>query len=136
MADDLGKILEQATQSWHKRLREALAGQSPPALGAGAAILEQLAAGALSQTELTARLGLSKQAVQQSLDALEKNGLVARVPDTADRRIRHVQLTAAGQTAAEARKRAQATLEDHARAVLGKKELKRLRKSLRVLTQP
>ena len=35
---------------------------------------------------LTARLGLSKQAVQQLLDQLESAGLVRREPDPADKR--------------------------------------------------
>src|SRR6185437_1906563 len=134
MADDLGRILEQATQIWHKKLREALASQGPPsALGAGAAVLEQLGAGGLPQTQLTARMGLSKQAVQQLLDALEADELLVRVQDTVDRRIKHVQLTAAGQAAAKARQQAQAALELRCKDALGKKEFKRLRKSLRAV---
>jgi MarR family transcriptional regulator, transcriptional regulator for hemolysin len=134
MADDLGRILEQATQIWHKKLREALASQGPPsALGAGAAVLEQLGAGGLPQTQLTARMGLSKQAVQQLLDALEADELLVRVQDTVDRRIKHVQLTAAGQAAARVRQQAQAALELRCKDALGKKEFKRLRKSLRAV---
>lgn len=134
MSDDLGKLLDQATHAWHQTLRDVLAGQGPAsAFGAGAAVLEQLSAGALPQTQLTARLGLSKQAVQQLLDALAADGLVVRTPDAVDRRIKHAQLTPAGAAAAKARHEARAALEMQTRERLGKKQFKRLRKSLRAI---
>jgi hypothetical protein len=83
MADDLGKLLQAAAESWQLQLRRDLAGHVPPAaLGAGAAVLSRIDPGlGTSQTTLTAQMGLSKQAVQQLLDQLEVQGLVRREPD-------------------------------------------------------
>jgi DNA-binding MarR family transcriptional regulator len=47
-------------------------------------------------TELSARLGITKQAVSQLVDDLEAMGVLAREPDPADARARRVVLTKAG----------------------------------------
>jgi DNA-binding MarR family transcriptional regulator len=51
----------------------------------------------MRQAELVKRSGLTKQAVQQLLDELVADGILARVPDPADRRGNFVVFTAAGQ---------------------------------------
>ena len=135
MADDLGKLLQAAADSWHAQLRSALADHMPTAaLGAGAAVLPHLGGGGLLQSELTARMGLSKQAIQQLLDQLETQGLVRRVPDAVDKRAKRVELTEAGAAAAARRQNAEAALEDHLRNELGKKRFKAVRKALRELS--
>jgi DNA-binding MarR family transcriptional regulator len=132
MADDLGKLLRLAADGWHEELRRALAGRAPAAaIGAGAAVLRQLDGGGLKQTELTARMGFSKQAVQQLLDQLEADGLVRRLPDPADRRIRHVERTERGAELAALRETAETELEQKLRDTLGRKRVKALRKALR-----
>ena len=135
MADDLGKLLQEAAESWQAQLRRALAEQVPPAaIGAGAAVLSRLdPAAGTSQTTLTAQMGLSKQAVQQLLDQLEAQGLVRREPDPADKRAKRVILTAAGAEAAARRAGASASLDDRLRETLGRKRFKALRKALREL---
>jgi DNA-binding MarR family transcriptional regulator len=135
MADDLGKLLLAAGESWQAKLRGGLADQVPAAaLGAGAAVLAQLDPGAgIAQTVLTARMALSKQAVQQLLDQLEAQGLVRREPDPADKRAKRVLLTEAGTAAATARAGAASALDDQLRDVLGRKRFKSLRKALREL---
>ena len=133
MADDLGKLLQNAGESWQAQLRRALAEQVPSAaLGAGAAVLSQLdPASGTSQTALTAQMGLSKQAVQQLLDQLETQGLVRREPDPEDKRAKRVVLTATGAEAAARRADASAKIEDQWRETLGRKRFKTLRKALR-----
>jgi DNA-binding MarR family transcriptional regulator len=135
MADDLGKLLQAAADGWQATLRRGLSGQLPPAaLGAGAAVLAQLDPGAgQSQSVLTSRLGLSKQAVQQLLDQLETQGLVRREPDPADRRAKRVVLTPLGAEAADRRSAAAAQVDDQLREILGRKRFKALRKALREL---
>ena len=132
MADDLGKLLQGAADAWQSALRSALADRTPAAaLGAGAAVLRQLDHAGLSQTELTARMGLSKQAVQQLLDQLEADGLIRREPDPADQRAKRVMPTAPGLEAAALRQDAETRREDALREKLGKKRFKALRKALR-----
>ena len=134
MADDFGKLLQGMADNWQSELRRSLADRAPAAaLGAGAAILKQLDGAGLSQTALTARMGLSKQAVQQLLDQLEADGLVKREADPADRRAKRVQLTEPGIKAAAARQSAEALLEETLREKLGKKRFKAFRKVLREL---
>jgi DNA-binding MarR family transcriptional regulator len=135
MADDLGKLLQEAGESWQSGLRRELSDQIPSAaLGAGAAVLACLdPAAAISQTALTARLSLSKQAVQQLLDQLEAQGLVRREPDPRDRRAKQIILTAPGAAAAARRASAAAGLDERLRETLGRKRFKALRKALREL---
>lgn len=133
MADDFGKLLQEAAESWQAQLRRELAQQLPSAaLGAGAAVLSHLDPAAdKSQTLLTAQMGFSKQAVQQLLDQLEAQDLVRREPDPADKRAKRVILTASGAQAAAARSQASGRLEARLRETLGKKRLKALRRTLR-----
>jgi DNA-binding MarR family transcriptional regulator len=58
--------------------------------------LAHLGPSGISQAALAERMGLSKQAVQQLLDLLEADGVVAREPDPADKRARRVVLTELG----------------------------------------
>jgi DNA-binding MarR family transcriptional regulator len=85
---------------------------------------------------LTQRMGLSKQAVQQLLDQLETGGLVRRETDPADKRMKHVLLTEAGQTALAARQSVADELEAQLRERFGKKLYKKLRKALREVAAP
>jgi DNA-binding MarR family transcriptional regulator len=132
MTDDLGKALQAAAERWRADLRSAL-GVSGAVAGASGDVLAHLGT-ETPQSALTARLGLSKQAVQQSLDQLEA-GLVRREPDPADRRARRIVLTAAGQVALERRHAAQRALADHYRDKLGKKLYARLEKALKRLVK-
>jgi DNA-binding MarR family transcriptional regulator len=54
----------------------------------------------LALTELAPRLGLSPAATGRALDALHERGLVDRLPDPADRRIKRLALTDAGRETA------------------------------------
>jgi MarR family transcriptional regulator for hemolysin len=49
-----------------------------------------------SQVALAERLGLDRTTVTYLLDGLERDDLVRRTPDPADRRVRHVNLTDTG----------------------------------------
>jgi len=134
MADDFGKLLQGSADAWQSELRRSLADRVPAAaLGAGAAVLKQLDRAGLSQTELTARMGLSKQAVQQLLDQLEAGGLIRRESDLADRRAKRVVPTDTGLQAAATRQSAETLLEETLRERLGKKRFKAFRKALREL---
>ncbi|MFE4172999.1 MarR family winged helix-turn-helix transcriptional regulator [Streptomyces sp. NPDC056909] len=62
--------------------------------------------GALHQAELAEGLGQAPRSVTQTVEALERAGLVTRVNDTGDRRRKTVTLTAAGHTALSAAEQA------------------------------
>ena len=130
----LGSLLVDAQEAWRAALGKALAKRSAPPLGAGAELLAQLSLAGISQSLLAERMGLTKQAVQQSLDHLEKLGLIRREPDPVDRRAKYVVLTEQGLFALELRKDAEREAERALRDALGKKALRQLGKGLKKLS--
>jgi DNA-binding MarR family transcriptional regulator len=130
----LGALLDDAQDTWRLTLTAALDKRNAPALGAGAELLSELSLSGISQSLLAERMGLTKQAVQQSLDQLEKLGLVRREPDPVDRRAKYVVLTEAGLVALETRRDAEKEAEKRLKDALGKKALKQLGKGLRKLS--
>ena len=129
----LGALLNDAQDAWRLALTTALAKRKAPALGAGAELLAELTLSGISQSLLAERMGLTKQAVQQSLDQLEKLALIRREPDPVDRRAKYVVLTEAGLVALETRRDAEKEAEQLLKDALGKKALKQLSKGLRKL---
>jgi DNA-binding MarR family transcriptional regulator len=130
----LGALLGDAQEAWRAALGEALAKRNAPPLGAGADLLAQLSLSGISQSLLAERMGLTKQAVQQSLDQLEKLALIRREPDPVDKRAKYVILTEAGLVALETRRDAEKEAERLLKEALGKKALKELSKGLKKLS--
>jgi DNA-binding MarR family transcriptional regulator len=130
----LGALLLDAQEAWRVALGEALARRNAPPLGAGADLLAQLSLSGISQSLLAERMRLTKQAVQQSLDQLERLALIRREPDPVDRRAKYVVLTEAGLFALELRRDAEKEAEQALREALGKKALKQLGKGLKKLS--
>jgi DNA-binding MarR family transcriptional regulator len=126
----LGALLQATQSAWQQAVRDALDRRQAPNLGAGADLLTHLSLAGISQSLLAERLGMSKQAVQQSLDQLEKLGLVRRDPDPVDKRAKYAVLTETGLFALEARRDAEREVERQWAEELGKKTITRLRKAL------
>lgn len=130
----LGALLADGQDAWRHALAEALDRRKAPQLGAAADLLPHLSLSGISQSLLAERIGLTKQAVQQSLDQLEKLALIRREPDPVDKRAKYVVLTDAGLYALEARRDAEKEAEKLLRDTLGKKALKQLGKGLKKLS--
>jgi DNA-binding MarR family transcriptional regulator len=130
----LGALLDDAQDAWRLALTAALAKRNAPVLGAGAELLAQLSLSGISQSLLAERMGLTKQAVQQSLDQLEKLALIRREPDPVDKRAKYVVLTEAGLFALETRRDAEKEAEKLLKDALGKKAVKELSKGLKKLS--
>jgi DNA-binding MarR family transcriptional regulator len=130
----LGALLGDAHDAWRTALGEALTKRNAPPLGAGADLLAQLSLSGISQSLLAERMGLTKQAIQQSLDQLEKLALIRREPDPVDKRAKYVVLTEAGLVALETRRDAEKEAEKLLKDALGKKALKELSKGLKKLS--
>ncbi len=62
--------------------------------------------GALSMSQLSRRMGVTLSAMTQIADRLERAGLVTRVANGPDRRVRCLTLTASGRRAMQAREQA------------------------------
>lgn len=83
------------------------------------AVIGQLRPDGAPQVALAAALGISKQAVQQLVDELEREGVVERVADPADARAKLVVLTARGADAIRTGNRVKLEIEQRYRAQLG-----------------
>ncbi|MBY8874250.1 MarR family transcriptional regulator [Micromonospora sp. PLK6-60] len=82
------------------------AAQTVSLSAAQACLLEHLTADGCSMGELAGELLCDASNVTQLVSRLEARGLVARVPDPADRRIKRVSITPAGQRVRDAVRRA------------------------------
>lgn len=83
--DDFVAAMNEAGHLWFTPSRAALLGFVPRK--------------GLRQSDLIARMGISKQAVQQLVDGLEEEGVLERIPDPSDGRGRIVRHTEKGRAA-------------------------------------
>jgi DNA-binding MarR family transcriptional regulator len=90
-----------------------------PALGA---LLRLADEDGISQAELARRQRVESPSMCRMVDRLEREGLVSRERDLADRRVIRVRITPAGRTAAEAGREAVAELEERAFGALTREE--------------
>lgn len=94
-SSNLGWALTMLLRDYLKQVDTELAGL--PGGSRGFMMLSAIAETSCdSQIALAERLGLDRTTVTYLLDGLEKDDLLKRVPDPADRRVRHVNLTATG----------------------------------------
>lgn len=132
--DHLGLQLSRAALDWRSRMRGEMASRGYPwHQEARGEVLAHLGEAGLSQTELTARMGFSKQAVQQLIDQLAADGVVERRPDPADKRARRIELTELGLRDLGERQKVRRSIEADYRLKLGDKRYKRLEKALKKL---
>jgi DNA-binding MarR family transcriptional regulator len=95
--------------------------------------LVPLAGGGLHASGLAERLGVSRQAVAQAVEPLERHGYVTRVPDPADARVRIVELTPRGRQALRAMRSNAIAVEKRWQEILGAQRLQELRETLQTL---
>jgi DNA-binding MarR family transcriptional regulator len=86
-------------------------------------------------SELAARLGMSKQAVNYLLGELERRGYIERRPDPDDLRSRRIALTQRGEHAGWVMREAVIEVERQWEAKLGRNQFAQLRGLLRELAQ-
>ncbi|KQV81957.1 MarR family transcriptional regulator [Rhizobium sp. Root1220] len=84
----------------------------------------------IPQGVLAERVGVEGPTLVRVLDSLESDGLISRVPDEADRRIKLVQLTAAGTAVAE---RAESCAAELREQILGELDPEQVDAALAVL---
>ena len=111
---DFGWTVRQLALTFGDRATAAIA--DLPQGPRGYLVLIAVAEGRLrSQLALAQRLRIDKTALTYLLDALEQEGLVVRQPDATDRRVRVVEITAAG---ADALQRTRADLHETENSLL------------------
>ncbi len=118
--DHIGWRLWSAATAWKTRFTEEMiaAGHDWYA-EARSSVVPFIGPNGAKQSELTRRMGLTKQAVQQLVDDLERAGVVERRPDPADRRGKIVAFTAKGEAARRDAEEVKRRLEEEVKRALG-----------------
>ena len=97
------------------------------------AVIGNLRPDGAPQTAIAAAMGISKQAVQQLVDELEREGVVARVPNPADARGKLVVLTARGAEAIREGNRVKREIEARYQERLGAEKFEQMADALEQL---
>jgi DNA-binding MarR family transcriptional regulator len=132
LLDHIGWTLFRAAQAWRSEFTAAMVAAGHDWFGqARANLMPYIGPGGVRQSDLVERSRLTKQAVQQFLDELERDGILTRVPDKSDARARRVMLTPSGLAAMRDADRIKLQIEGRWRTNLGSAEFDRLDALLR-----
>jgi DNA-binding MarR family transcriptional regulator len=123
--DNLGFLLAKASQRWNELLQDAFAREGFPEVRAsyGSVLLPLFEEDGLRMGEVAGRARLSKQTMTTMVRLAERDGLVTRRTDPADRRATRVHLTAKGLRFKPVAERVLAELDETAREALGERTL-------------
>ena len=123
--ENLGFLLAKASQRWNELLQEAFAREGFPEVRAsyGSVLLPLFEEDGLRIGEIARRARLSKQTMTTMVRLAERDGLVERRPDVADRRATRVHLTAKAHRFRPVAEETLAELEELARTALGERGL-------------
>lgn len=126
--DHLGWNLHQAARLWEERYGAKMAEAGFAGFGgARARLLTTIPADGIGQAQLAMATGLTKQAVQQQLDALEAAGFAARITDPGDKRQKRVIVTGRGREVLGVSARIEQEIEAEAAAAFGPARVHRLK---------
>jgi DNA-binding MarR family transcriptional regulator len=96
--DHIGWTLWRATLAWRKDFVSAMAAAGHGWFAqARGNLLVYIGPEGIRQSDLAEKAGLTKQAVQQFVDELVRDGIVMRTTDETDARARRVRLTPSGE---------------------------------------
>jgi DNA-binding MarR family transcriptional regulator len=130
--DHIGWTLWRATLAWRKNFVAAMAAAGHGWFAqARGNLLVHIGPDGIRQTDLAEKASLTKQAVQQFVDELEKDGIVTRTRDETDARARWIRLTPAGEAAMRDADRIKVEIETRWRDLLGDAGFATLDSSLR-----
>lgn len=130
--DHIGWLLWDAATVWKEKFAaEMVAMGHDWYLEARSSVIPHVKAEGTRQAEIVARMGLSKQAVQQLIVDLESSGILQRDPDPNDGRSKIVRFTDKGLAAQRDSQKAKKKVEAEFKAVLGATEFDRLEDALR-----
>ncbi|MES0812482.1 MarR family transcriptional regulator [Roseibium sp. SCPC15] len=132
--DHIGWNLWQAAAAWKTRFTREMVAKGHDWYGeARGALLQHLPSDGIRQNALTRLSGMTKQAIQQHLDELEKDGIVTRENDPDDKRKKRVLLTEDGWQAVRDAAEVKFQIENFYADALGRDALNNLRTSLKII---
>jgi len=125
--DHVGWRLWDAAAVWKDKFaKEMIASGHEWYAEARSSVMPYVSVNGTKQSEIVARMGLSKQAVQQLVTDLERAGILRRDPDPDDKRGKIVRFTEAGLAARRDGRKAKKSIEADMKKVLGPKEFDQL----------
>ena len=136
---DLATLMFVSYRAMDERVRQAMRDAGYDVTVAQARLAQRIAEEGTRLTELADRAGVTKQTASLIVAALEREGLVERVPDPADGRARLIQLSSRGRQAAQRAMEVVIGVESEWTAHLGPELTERLREALvrlREITDP
>lgn len=136
---DLATLMFVSYRAMDERVRQAMRDAGYDVTVAQARLAQRIAEEGTRLTELADRAGVTKQTASLIVAALEREGLVERVPDPADGRARLIQLSSRGRQAAQRAMEVVIGVEGEWTAHLGPELTERLREALvrlREVTDP
>jgi MarR family transcriptional regulator, organic hydroperoxide resistance regulator len=135
--ENLGFLLAKASQRWNELLQEAFAREGFPEVRAsyGSVLLPLFEEDGLRIGEIARRARLSKQTLTTMVRLAERDGLVERRPDDADRRATRVHLTDKAHRFRPVVEETLGALEELALAALGERGLPATERALTRLAE-
>jgi len=129
--EHIGWDLWQATQVWKQTFTRAMVARGHGWYGeARGGLFRFIGPGGIAQIDLAARAGMTKQAVQQHLDDLARDGIVTRQPDPRDGRKKRIALTGDGMAAMRDAERVKQEIEADYLRLIGAPEYQVLKSAL------
>ncbi len=136
LIDHIGWDLWRATDAWTRRFTEAMVAHGFIWFGeARGRLIQHIGRDGLGQNALAEKAGISKQAVQQQLDDLVRDGIVERVADPNDARRKLVRFTKRGLRAFEVANEIKQAIEGDYRRLMGKEAMDRLKRTLALIIE-
>ena len=136
---DLATLMFVSYRAMDERVRQAMRDAGYDVTVAQSRLAQRIAEDGTRLTELADRAGVTKQTASLLVAALEREGLVERVPDPEDGRARLIRLSARGREAAQRAMEVVIGVEGEWTAHLGPELTGRLREALvrlREITDP
>ena len=127
---DLATLMFVSYRAMDERVRQAMRDAGYDVTVAQARLAQRIAEDGTRLTELADRAGVTKQTASLLVAALEREGLVERVPDPEDGRARLIRLSARGREAAQRAMEIVIGVEGEWTAHLGPELTERLREAL------
>lgn len=134
LIDHIGWDLWRVTEGWKRRFTTQMVARGFGWFGeARGNLVQHIGRNGIAQTALAAKAGMSKQAVQQHLDDLVRDGAVERVPDRDDARRKIIRFTALGFDAMTVANDVKRDIEDQYRQLIGADAMDGLTDALRAI---
>lgn len=131
MIDHIGWDLWRATRVWKQAFTQQMVDHGHGWYGeARGALFRFIGPDGIAQIDLAAQAGMSKQAVQQHLDDLSRDGVITRQPHPGDGRKKRIMLTKAGLGAMQDSEAIKQAIEDDYKRLIGARDLETLKSAL------